>query len=137
VIVSVEYDASGLQWCRICDHRVSGWVVGATGANPQPVTSESLPPPAPDTGVFCPQWASVASMTHAWTGPWHDPLVIVPDQWRGSFSAFLDLLSNGGARRIDARLGCSASAYNTFLLWSHRNPTRVLTDETVTRGFGG
>jgi hypothetical protein len=122
VLISVEYDSTGLGWCRIYDNQVLGWIVDETGAGePQPQIIGQLPPMlAPDTApVISPQWAVFTS-----------PAVMIPDLWRGSFSDFLDLLAtnNGAWRPIGKRLGHSVTLFNEFDVWARRNPDLVLSD---------
>jgi len=66
-------------------------------------------------------------------------MLVVPNQWRGDVSDFLDWLStnNGAHRPIASRLSRSPRLINAFDDWTRRNPELVLQDEAPsTVGFG-
>ena len=56
--MAIEYAPNGLDWVRLFDSRLDGWMVDETVATePQPVIIGSLPALAPDTApIVSPQW---------------------------------------------------------------------------------
>jgi hypothetical protein len=130
VLLSVEYDSTGLAWCRLYDNQIVGWEVDDTGAGePQPQIIGQLPTLAPDTApVLSPQWGAIVGPGGVFAGYPVNPPVLLPGgpgAWRGPFEDFLDWLAtnNGAQRRLESRLSISAAAINSFNRWAGLHPT--------------
>ena len=89
LLVSVEYDATGLALATVYDNPLLGWAVDDTGvAQPAPVIIGTLPLPAADTSpILSPQWAK-----------YYEGFIFVPNLWRGAIYDFLTLLATTTAR---------------------------------------
>ena len=110
LLISIEYAPNGLDWARLYDNPILGWVVDeAAPADPQPVVIGQLPTPAAATApVISPQWAHFV-FVGAEPGA-----VFVPDLWRGATPDFFTWLAtnNGAARPLAARFGCDFALQN-------------------------
>lgn len=83
LILSIINDGARV---TLTDQPVLGWVTGAPGTAPAPVTVDRLPP----------SWAQVVIIPHAGAAELIGSpqiAVLVPDAWRGSFIEFLDWLT--------------------------------------------
>jgi hypothetical protein len=120
LIISVEYDPTGLSWAKLTDHTCLGWRLDDTGLPmpAQPMISDGmLPGPPADTGVvLSPSWVECINAA-----------IVAPGVWRGSIAAFFDWLSgNGGAsRKLETQLAVSPTLRNEFDAWAGRNPDLV------------
>jgi hypothetical protein len=117
VLISVEYDPTGLEWCRLYDNRLISWIVDETGLSlPRPVVIGTLPGETANTSpTISPQWAVCEG----------ERAVFVPDLWRGSIADFFTwLATNGGAsRKLEKRFGVSTALCNGFDTWRlNRSP---------------
>jgi hypothetical protein len=109
LLISMNYDPTGLAWVDLFDNPILGWVIDETGAvGPQPAILGVLPPPAPDTApIFSPQWAHLQIA------------VFVPDLWRGSIHDFFTwLASNNGAERKVRGLFVDGKLSNAWRSWA-------------------
>ena len=100
VLISIEYDATGLEWARIYDNPILAWIIddALEPNSPLPMVIGQLPLRAPDTTpVISPRWATLENAR----------AVLVPDLWRDNLSDFLTwLATNAGAppaRKTDVR----------------------------------
>jgi hypothetical protein len=97
IIISIEYDPTGLAWARLYDSYAVGWLIDettlvptkpappdVTGAHaPFPLIIGSLPSVAPDTTpIVSPQWAKLVGQ-----------MVFIPDLWRGALPDFFTQLA--------------------------------------------
>ena len=140
VIVSVEYDPTGLSWCRLYDNEVLGWLVdettvtlpatwdgGFTPLAPPQVTAQHQPLPiiigslaekAPVTSpIISPQWCL-----------FREPAVVfVPDLTRLTLHDFFTALAtnNGANRKLQRRFALSDALHTRFGAWASVNPGLV------------
>ncbi len=113
IIVSCNYDQTGLEWVDLFDNPPLGWLVDEATGLTTPVVTGTLPPKAPATGaILSPQWVHV-----------HIDNVYVPDMWRGGGMNFFTWMAsnNGAVRKVRGNFMSSslASALNT---WAQQNP---------------
>jgi hypothetical protein len=114
VIVSMNYDPTGLAWVELFDNAPLGWAVDDTDvSHPEPVVVGSLPPASADTApVLSPQWAQFSG-----------GYIVVPDVVRmlpGDFFTWLG--SNGGATRQVRSSMKSNDLNQAFHQWSGGAP---------------
>jgi hypothetical protein len=114
VIVSMNYDPTGLAWVELFDNAPLGWAVDDTDiSHPEPVVVGSLPPVAADTApVLSPQWAQFSG-----------GYIVVPDVVRmlpGDFFTWLG--TNGGATRAVRSSMKSNDLNQAFHQWSGGAP---------------
>jgi len=115
LIVSFNYDPTGLAWVECFDNAPLGWAVDDVDiTHPEPVVVGSLPPAAPATApVLSPQWAQ-------YTGGY----LVVPDVVRllpGDFFTWLGT-NNGATREVRSSMK-SADLNQAFHQWSGGAPS--------------
>ena len=125
LLIAIEYDSQGREWCRLWDVRIIGWVVDDTASGgkydqPIPIISGALPVKPPATAQHNPQWAK-------FHGPGR-PLVTVPNLWRGHLEEFLIWLAtnNNGKRGLIGRFGLSGQLINGFDAFRSTFPDLVM-----------
>jgi hypothetical protein len=110
LIISMNYDATGLVWVELFDNAPLGWAVDDTDiSHPEPVVVGSLPPAPADTGAIrSPQWAQ-------YTGGF----AVVPDLVRLSLPEFFNWLAtnNGATRQVRSSMK-SPDLANAYFGWS-------------------
>jgi hypothetical protein len=110
VIVSMNYDPTGLAWVALFDNSALGWSVDDLDpSHPVPVMIGSLPPAAPDTApVLSPQWAVYQA-----------GYIVVPDVIRMLPSDFFEWLrsNNGAVRQVQSQMKYY-DLVNAFGQWS-------------------
>jgi hypothetical protein len=130
IVISIEYDATGLAWARLTDHQALAWYIDNSQMPmpPRPSINGTLPRTAPDTRpILSPQWAEFVG----------GPAIFVPSMWRGSINNFFTWLAtnNGAHRQLAKGFGISSGLYNAFDNWARRNPDLVLPDTVGTLEF--
>jgi hypothetical protein len=116
MVLSMEYDPTGLAWVRVYDNPIAAWNVDDTAPGaPVPVIIGSFPTAAPPTGsIKSPQWAHYDADG-----------VAVPDVTRGTFPQFLTwLCTNNGAARQIACYFVNPILQGQYLDWAATNPGR-------------
>jgi hypothetical protein len=117
LLLSLNYDPSGLAWVELYDNPILGWVIDETGAvEPLPAIIGALPPAAPDTApILSPQWAHLAG-----------PGLYVPDMWRGALDDFFAWLAgNNGATRQLRGFFVDGKLANAWRGWAAGHPDQV------------
>jgi hypothetical protein len=114
IIVSCNYDPTGLEWVDLFDNPALGWLVDEDTSEAVPVVVGTAPPPAADTGaVLSPTWAHFA-----------DESLYVPDVWRGQLIDFFTWLAtnNGAQRKVRANFR-SGRLKTAMEQWGQQNPS--------------
>lgn len=146
ILLSVEYDPTGLVWCRLYDNEVLGWLVDETTASapvlwagsfdgpsptkpavtgqhqPLPIIIGSLAEKAPDTPpILSPQWCLFREPSS----------VFVPDLARVELDDFFTKLAtnNGATRKLQRRFALSNTLHVRFGAWASVNPGLVFEGE--------
>jgi hypothetical protein len=136
IILSMEYDPTGLAWVRLFDNRCLGWLVDETNAvepaewdagtfaqpppvvtnqhRPIPIIIGSLPSKVVTAPIHSPQWC-IFSET--------DPIVFIPDLTRLRIDDFLTALAtnNGAHRLVGSMLGFDRGLLNAYKQWAENN----------------
>lgn len=147
IIVSVEYDPTGLVWCKLYDNEVLGWLVDETTAltpmwegvtapspyapppsvtgqhQPLPIIIGSLAEKAPTTlPILSPQWCLFREPS----------AVFVPDLTRLTLHEFFTALAtnNGANRKLQRRFALSDALHIGFGSWAASNPGMVFLGDT-------
>ena len=124
VLISCNYDATGLEWVDLFDNPVLGWVVDETtlaslpidGPVPPfgevPIIVGALPPaPAATTPILSPQWAHFSNGR-----------IYVPNLWRGTIADFLTwIATNNGANRKVRGNFSDPNLVNVMYEWKAHN----------------
>jgi hypothetical protein len=143
IILSMEYDPTGLAWVRLYDNHALGWLVDevmgapivplyAAGDVPgfrKPVTTGAravsdhprpLAQPAPTPRPSSPQWAKFA-----------DPVVFVPDPCGCGLPDFLTWLAtnNRAQRVIGSMLGLDRNLLNAYNQWAAKQSCPRFSDD--------
>jgi hypothetical protein len=116
LLLSMNYDPTGLAFVDLFDNPIIGWVIDETGAvEPLPAIIGALPPAAPDTApIVSPQWAHLQAA------------VFVPDVWRGTLDEFFAwLATNNGATRLVRGNFVDGKLSNTWRAWAAAHPAQV------------
>jgi hypothetical protein len=113
LIISCNYDGTGLEWVDMFDNPALGWLVDETTGFSNPIITGSLPPHAPATDpILSPQWAHI-----------HIDSVFVPDKWRGGVMNFFTwLATNGGAQRKVRGNFMATNLLYALDSWRQQNP---------------
>jgi len=113
LLLSCNYDETGLAWVDIFDNPLLGWIADETGAaEVAPVVVGLLPPASVDTSpVLSPRWAHCVV-----------PSVYVPDLWRGDLNSFFTwLATNNGAQRLVRGNFRNPNVANAMMFWASNN----------------
>jgi hypothetical protein len=113
IVISCNYDATGLAWVDLFDNPPVSWIIDETSGQGRPVVAGSLPPPPPATApVLSPTWAHL-----------HTDSLYVPDMWRGGMMNFFTwLASNNGATRLVRGNFMSINLASAMETWRQQNP---------------
>jgi hypothetical protein len=122
LLLTLNYDATGLEWVDLFDNALIGWAVDEAEPptfEPAPRAIGSLAPQAPDTApVISPHWALAMPNVD---------IVFVPDLYRGTLSEFLTWLATNGD--ADRKVGGQGLVYpnlqNGYQSWARLNPDLV------------
>jgi hypothetical protein len=120
LMMSMEYDPSGLVWAMLHDNVAVGWSVDDSNkpVPPVPLSIRPLPLPPPKTDpVLSPTWAVRQGLT------W-----FVPSLWRGSSAAqlFTQIATNNGAQRQLYADFADGALLTEWQQWAALNPTLAL-----------
>jgi hypothetical protein len=121
MLLSFEYDPTGLEWAILHDNPVLAWVVDEAGTtNPKPIILGSLPPAAADTGeVLSPAFAAREGGP---AGTW-----FIPDMVRGTASELFNFIAsnNGADRKLYANFA-DTSLIESWNQWVFNNSQALI-----------
>jgi hypothetical protein len=123
LLVTCEYDASGLEYVILHDNIVLAWLIDTTGVGPPwPVVVGSFPPAATGTApIISPPWVVREG------GP--SGTFFAPDLARGTaLELFNALATNNGAQRKLYANFAETSLINSWNEWKAANPSLALTE---------
>jgi hypothetical protein len=117
IIITCDYDQTGLLYIDMWDNHTLAWAIDTTGADPaMPVIVGKMPRSPPDTApVVSPAWIETIA-----------DQAIVPDQWRGTLTALFDWLAtnNGATRQLRGNFSY-VGPMNAWNAWAQDNPDKV------------
>ena len=133
LLISLNYDATGLEWVDLFDNALIGWAVDENEPQtfePAPRAIGSLAPMAPQGGM-----RSVGARTGAqqqsiqspqWAIVMQGGIVFVPDQYRGNVTEFFHWLA-GDSRKVGGQGLVYPGMKNAYDSWARLNTDKVWT----------
>jgi hypothetical protein len=122
LMLSLQYDDTGLAWCWMRDSAVICWLVDGTSnqAAPTPVSiCPALVPPVGTEPVLSPSWAVRQSLSWSVPGLWYGIPVA---------ALFMQLATNNGALRKLYADFSDLALLTEWLQWSGQHPDLVLSE---------